>query len=151
MAQHCFDAFFRIRYYMKKPRRCMKSRITNHKSQITQPQHNSPFSLHLHHFHWSDPLPIPPTAPMRIVYNQSGFNTSRHIERYQSGLVGNRTRYTNAEKVGMVVSWSYRTFLLVVLLVVLLLGASHSNLLTSKRNIADSHIVGIVIERGKRL
>jgi hypothetical protein len=59
----------------------------------------TPFPLHLLHFHC--PLPIPPMVLMKIVYNQGGFNSAYHIQRYESGFGGHRTRCSNAEKMNI--------------------------------------------------
>ena len=41
---------------------------------------------------------------MKIIYNPGGFNLAHHIERYESGFMGNWTRYTNVEKMNILSS-----------------------------------------------
>ena len=41
-------------------------------------------------------------APMKLVYNPGGFNSSCHSRKYEAGFSGSRTRYTNAEKLNII-------------------------------------------------
>ena len=66
--------------------------------------HTTPTQLHFRS-HTSLPLLLfrcTQFAPMKVVYNPGGFNSSRHSRKYEAGFTGSGTRYTNAEKLNII-------------------------------------------------